>query len=359
MTSYLLAGGGTAGHVNPLLATADKLKARDPEAVIHILGTVEGLESRLVPQRGYELLTMERLPFPRRPGRSMVDFPSRFAAIVAHVAALIVEYDIDVVVGFGGYVSAPAYLAARRKHVPIVVHEANSRPGLANRLGSLFTRFVGVAFGATRLRGARELGMPLRLEIEKLDRHAARPEAAAEFGLDPRRQTLVITGGSLGARTINETIARSVPLIIGAGWQVLHITGTRSETVYPDLAGYTVLPYCDRMDLALAIADLVIGRAGASTVSELTALAIPALYVPLTIGNGEQRLNARHAESAGAAVVVTNAQFTVDWVADVLLPLLQNRMVLATMAASAAGIGIRDGADQLVGLIDEAVGSGA
>ncbi len=356
MTSYLFAGGGTAGHVNPLLATADRVRERDPGAEILVLGTVEGLESRLVPARGYDLVTVDRLPFPRRPGRTMLEFPGRFAAVVRRIREVIVEHGVDVVVGFGGYVSAPAYLAARRERVPVVVHEANSRAGLANRLGSLVAAKVGVTFRTAGLPRAVVTGMPLRSEIERLDRHAARSDAEREFGLDRRALTLVVTGGSLGARRINETISSAASLVLGAGWQVLHITGARSTTVYPDLTGYHVIPYCDRMDLALAHADLVLGRSGASTVSELTALAIPAVYVPLPIGNGEQRLNARDAERAGAAVVVDDEDFTVDWVADRLLPLLQDRAALATMAASAETIGIRDGADRLADLIGHAVG---
>ncbi|MEY2848846.1 MAG: hypothetical protein RI885_1511 [Actinomycetota bacterium] len=356
MTSYLFAGGGTAGHVNPLLATADRVRERDPAAEIVVLGTLEGLESRLVPARGYDLVTVDRLPFPRRPGRAMIGFPQRFAAVVARIREIIVENGVDVVVGFGGYVSAPAYVAARRQGVPVVVHEANSRPGLANRLGSLFAAETAVAFGSARLRRATETGMPLRREIERLDRHAARPEAAGEFGLDRRTLTLVVTGGSLGARRINETMARAAPLVLGTGWQILHITGTRSTTVYPELPGYRVVPYCDRMDLALAHADLVVSRAGASTVSELSALAIPAVYVPLPVGNGEQRLNARTAHRAGAALVVDDGDFTVDWIADELLPLLQDRAALAAMAASASTIGIRDGADRLADIIDRVVG---
>lgn len=355
MTRYLLAGGGTAGHVNPLLATADRLRERDPGAVILVLGTAEGLEARLVPERGYELLTVRKLPFPRRPNAAAARFPSRFRSLVSRVRELLVEHDIEVVVGFGGYVSAPAYLAARQEALPVVVHEANAKPGIANRLGSTMTKFVGVAFRGTRLRGARFVGMPLRREIEQLDRHAAKRDAIAAFGLDPRKLTLLVTGGSLGARSINETLVQSAALVLGAGWQLLHITGERTELDYPMLAGYHVLPYCDRMDLALAVADLVLARAGSSTVSELTALAIPAVYVPLAVGNGEQRLNAREARMAGAAIVVDNAEFTVGWVADSLLPLLQNRAALASMAAHASAIGVRDGADRLVALIDEAL----
>lgn len=358
MTRYLLAGGGTAGHVNPLLAIADRLRRRDPKAVIFILGTAEGLESRLVPERGFELLVVPKLPFPRGLNAAAIRFPARLVQLVTQIHDLLAEHEIDVLVGFGGYVSAPAYLAARRARLPIVVHEANAKPGMANRLGSLLTRFVGVTFGRTRLRGARVVGMPLRPEIESLDRHARRPAAYAAFGLDPARLTLVVTGGSLGARRVNETLAESVAFVLGAGWQVLHIAGTRADTVFPELAGYTVLPYCNRMDLALAAADLVVARAGSSTVAELTALGIPAVYVPLAIGNGEQRVNAADAVEGGAALLVANADFTAEWVADDLLPLLLDRARIAGMAAQAASLSVRDGADRLVALIDEASETG-
>ena len=355
MTRYLLAGGGTAGHVLPLLAVADKLREREPDAVVRVLGTAEGLEQRLVPDRGYELLVIDKLPFPRRPGAAALRFPGRFRPLIDRISGMIDDHQIDIVVGFGGYVSAPAYLAARRRRIPLVVHEANSKPGIANRLGSMLTPFVGVAFRDTRLRSARFVGMPLRREIEKLDRRARRADATESLGLDARRPTLLVTGGSLGARHLNETIATSAALLIGAGWNVVHITGTRSTVAYPDLPGYVVLPYLDRMELAFAAADLVVARAGSSTVSELTALGLPAVYVPLAIGNGEQTRNARDAAVARAAVVVANADFTPDWVAGALLRLMRDRAELAAMSARALVIGVRDGADRMVALIDDAV----
>src|SRR5690606_29949687 len=136
VTRYLLAGGGTAGHVNPLLAVADGLRVRDGDAEIVVLGTAEGLESRLVPERGYELVTIPKIPFPRRPGSEALRFPGRFRRAVAQVRELIRARGIDVVVGFGGYASAPAYRAARLERAPLVLHEANARPGLANILGA-------------------------------------------------------------------------------------------------------------------------------------------------------------------------------------------------------------------------------
>ncbi len=163
--TYLLAGGGTAGHVNPLLAVADGLRARDAAASVLVLGTREGLESRLVPERGYELLVVDKVPFPRRPNAAALRFPLAWRRAVRQVRAHIRAHGVDVVVGFGGYASAPAYVAARREGVPYVVHEANARPGLANRLGARGAAGIGVAFEGTPLPGSRVVGMPLRREL--------------------------------------------------------------------------------------------------------------------------------------------------------------------------------------------------
>jgi UDP-N-acetylglucosamine--N-acetylmuramyl-(pentapeptide) pyrophosphoryl-undecaprenol N-acetylglucosamine transferase len=360
VTTYLLAGGGTAGHVNPLLAVADRIRETEPGAEVLVLGTSEGLEARLVPDRGYELLTVDRLPFPRRPGRAMLRFPARLRRAVGGVRAIIRDRGVDVVVGFGGYASAPAYLAARAERVPLAVHEANARPGMANRLGARFTRFVGVAFRATRIKDGRFVGMPLRPEIERLDRFVARREGMRLFGLDPEKPVLLVTGGSSGARRINETVRDSITLILGAGWQVIHITGELREAVTdPGLPAYLVLKYSDRMDLALAVADLALSRAGTSTVAELTGLGIPAVFVPYASGNGEQRLNAREAVEAGGAVVVADSQFTPEWVQYSLIPLLRSRATIAEMAMRARTVGTLDGTDRMIALIHEALAADA
>lgn len=360
MTAYLLAGGGTAGHVNPLLAVADRLREREPDAVILVLGTAEGLESRLVPARGYRLLTIERLPFPRRPGLAAVRFPARFARAVRQTRGYLREHGIDAVVGFGGYAAAPAYLAAQREGPPLVLHEANAKPGMANRLGSRLTPWVGTAFRSARLRGARFVGMPLRREVETLDREAARAEGIRHFGLDEGRPTLLVTGGSLGARRINETVSAAAPGIVGAGWQLLHLAGERAEPspgAAGHSAGHRVVPYADRMELALAVADLAVSRAGAATVSELTALGIPAVYIPYPVGNGEQRFNAADAVAAGGAILVEDAEFTPEWVRTRLLPLLGDRAGLEAMGRAAAAIGVLDGTDRMTALIGDAVGA--
>jgi UDP-N-acetylglucosamine--N-acetylmuramyl-(pentapeptide) pyrophosphoryl-undecaprenol N-acetylglucosamine transferase len=355
VTVYLLAGGGTAGHINPLLATADRLRERDPGATVLVLGTAEGLETRLVPERGYELLTVPRLPFPRRPNGELLRFPGRWGATVRAAREHLRDRRVDVVVGFGGYASAPAYRAARREKVPIAIHEANAKPGLANRLGARFTRFVGVTFASTKLRGARVVGFPLRREIERLDRPASRAEGMRAFGLDSGRPVLLVTGGSSGAQRINDTILASAAGLIGAGWQVLHLSGgLRDAVADPGLPGYHLLAYTDRMDLAFAAADLAISRSGSATVSELAAVGLPAVFVPYPVGNGEQAYNAVDALRAGGAVLVADAAFTPEWVRVELLPLLADRARVAELAARIGTVGHRDGADRMVDLVFEA-----
>ncbi len=355
MTTYLLAGGGTAGHVNPLLALADLVSEREPTAGIVVLGTAEGLEARLVPERGYGLQTIDRLPFPRRPNAYALGFPARYARAVRRVRELIRERGVDVVVGFGGYASAPAYRAAHLERVPYVVHEANAKPGLANRQGARRTPYVGVTFEGTPIRSARVTGMPLRPEITGLDRAALRAEAREHFGLDPERRTLLVTGGSLGARAINRGIGGSAAEIVGSGAQVLHVWGGLTELEDPGVPGYRVIPYCDRMDLAFAACDLAVSRAGSTTVSELSGLGIPAILVPYAVGNGEQRFNAAGVVRAGGALLVEDEELTPEWVRGTLIPLLGDEDRLREMSGRAKGAGALDGTERLYDLVREAL----
>ncbi len=357
MTTYLLAGGGTAGHVNPLLAVADRIRATEADATVLVLGTAEGLEARLVPARGYELVSVPRVPFPRRPNRAALSFLPRFGAAVRMVTTVIRSRHVDVVVGFGGYVSTPAYLAARRAGVPIVIHEANAKPGLANKLGARLTRHVGVAFADTPIRHARFVGMPLRPEIEQLDRVATRPQALAFFSLVPDRPVVLVTGGSLGARRLNGTMVAAAPALVAAGWQVLHITGTAAEITDPQVPHYHLVGYCDRMDLALAAADFAVTRAGAATVSELCALGIPALYVPYPVGNGEQRFNAAPVLAAGGGVLIDDVDFVPAFVQRELVTLLGDRPRLEAMARGAASVGALDGTARMLALVHGALAS--
>lgn len=360
MTSYLLAGGGTAGHVNPMLAIADEIRRREPDAQIVCVGTAEGLESTLVPARGYELITIPRLPFPRP--RTLLTagwkFATQWPGAVRTIRQLIRDRDVDVVIGVGGYVSAPAYRAARKTATPLVIHEANAKPGIANVWGSKHTPYVGVTFAGTPLTNATTVGTPLRSEIENLNVPAVQADARRHFGLNPAKPVLLVTGGSLGARSINRTVAASVADIIDAGYQVLHIVGNSRPDDLPQIDGYVVLDYCDRMDLALAAATAVISRAGSATVSELSALGIPAVYVPYPVGNGEQKFNAEGVVNAGGGVLVSDADFTPEWLRTELLPLLADGDRLASMSQQAEKVGMRDGTARMMNLIDRALSQG-
>ena len=343
----ILAGGGTAGHVEPALATADALRRLDPSIGITALGTASGLEARLVPARGYELAEIPRVPLPRRVTPQIVSVPGRLIGAIHAVEQVIERTSASVVVGFGGYVAMPAYLAARRRHIPIVVHEANARPGLANRIGARMTRVVAVSFPTTLLPHAVHVGIPLRESVARLDRAASRLGARAGFGLDPERPTLLVTGGSQGARRINDAVVGAAAQLAAAGVQVLHHTGTgHVDDVRAALADhgvpYVVLGYVDRMELAYAAADLVLCRAGAMTCAELAAVGLPAVYVPLPHGNGEQRLNASPTVEAGGGLIVADSDLDAAAVRDTVLPLIVDPDRLQAMGSAAASLGRRD-----------------
>lgn len=377
INSIVLAGGGTAGHVNPLLAVADEVRRRNPNAKIVVLGTKEGLEADLVPARGYELWPVPKVPLPRKPSLAFFQLPGKLSAAINSARSAIESINAQVVIGFGGYVSTPLYLAAHHLGVPIVIHEQNARPGLANRLGSRWAKAIGLTFPGAGLPGAKVVGLPLRQEIADLvaerevDAHTARELGAAALGLDPDLPTLLVTGGSSGAASINAAVAGAIETLCDKGIQVLHLTGKGKLAEVLKIAGgsgaelkqtlpnYHVREYLSEMNLALACADLVLTRAGAGMVCELTALGLPAIYVPLPIGNGEQRLNAAPAVEAGGGIDLADADLTSSWVATEVPKLMNNPEKLAQMGAAAAKVGVRDGAARIVDMIEQAIGSGA
>ncbi len=359
--SVVLAGGGSAGHVSPLLAIADALRAFRPDAKLLAVGTRDGLETRLVPAAGYQLATIERVPLPRRPSADLLRLPARLLRAVRQSGEILDEFGADVLVGVGGYVCTPMYLAARRRRVPIVIHEANSKAGLANRLGARFTEFVGTAFGQTRIRHAQLVGMPMRKAVSGLDRKAARSAARSALGLEPDRPTLIVTGGSLGALRINRTVADSLAALENAGLQVLHITGRGKVVTGADgqpLSGahFRQVEYIDAMERAYAAADVLLCRSGAGTVCEVAAVGLPAVFVPLPVGNGEQELNASELVSAGAAVLVKDQDFTPGWLAAHLIPLFTESDRLERMGERAGKLGIRDADVRMAEMVLKAAG---
>jgi UDP-N-acetylglucosamine--N-acetylmuramyl-(pentapeptide) pyrophosphoryl-undecaprenol N-acetylglucosamine transferase len=356
----VVAGGGTAGHIEPAMALADAVMRLRPDARVVALGTARGLENTLVPARGYPLELIPPVPMPRRPTPDLLKLPLRVRESVRVTRAIFERVHADVVVGFGGYVALPAYLAARGR-LPIVIHEANVRPGLANKLGARFATAVAAATPGTGLPGARVIGIPLRQSITSLDRVALRAQARQFFGLDPYAPTLLVFGGSQGARTLNVAVSGAARQLGDAGIAVLHAHGPKNTLVVQDDRAergqppYVAVPYLERMDLAYAAADAVLCRSGAMTVAEVSAVGLPAVFVPLPIGNGEQSLNAQPVVDVGGALVVPDAELTSAKVIELLVPILTDPRRMQAMGAAAQGSGHRVADETLARMVLEAV----
>jgi UDP-N-acetylglucosamine--N-acetylmuramyl-(pentapeptide) pyrophosphoryl-undecaprenol N-acetylglucosamine transferase len=363
LRSVVLAGGGTGGHIYPLLAFADALRRHYPEVRITTLGSPKGMENELIPQAGYDLRQIPAFQLPRSINMNLLRTPDRMYKSTHAAGKVIDEVQAEVVVGFGGYVSVPAYLAAWRRELPIVIHEVNVPPGVANRMGMKFTKNVAVGFPqqpkmAESLRDARVVGVPLRTAIARMDRPALRPQALAHFGLRPDLPVLFVSGGSSGARTINLAVAECAKRLAHNGIQVLHVQGGRNDPfdVPSDLpVPYVVVPYLSDMQLGYAAADLMLCRGGAITVAETTAVGMPAIYVPYPHSNQEQKRNALPVVEAGGGILVDNAELTAEWIERTVIPLARDPQRLYQMGAAAAAYGRRDGDEALLEFVLEAV----
>ncbi len=348
--SVVLAGGGTAGHVEPAMAVADALTELDPQVRITALGTARGLETRLVPERGYDLQLITPVPLPRKPSADLLRLPFRVRTAVRQTRAVFDSVGVDVVIGFGGYVAVPAYLAARRglrrPRVPVVIHEANASAGWANRLGSRTAQRVLSAVPDPGLGEVEVVGVPVRASITALDRAALRAEARAAFGFADDARVLLVFGGSQGAQSINRAVSGAAEELAAMGISVLHAHGPKNTLELPEPSGapYLAVPYLDRMDLAYAAADLAICRSGAMTVAEVSAVGLPAVYVPLPIGNGEQRLNALPVVDAGGGLLIDDADLSPSLIAKTVVPVLADTDRLQRMTTAAALAGHRDAA---------------
>lgn len=369
MVSIVLAGGGTAGHTSPLIATAERLRAAATSAPggvrLTCVGTPKGLESRVIPAAGLELRMIPPVPLPRKLTPELLAVPGRLAGAVRQSIAIVDEVGADAVVGFGGYVSLPVYLAAWVRRVPVVIHEQNAVPGLANKIAARFAKVVAVSFPATPLPSACYVGLPVRAAISELDRASGRSEARRALGFDDGRPLLLVSGGSQGAVAINDATLAARDALLAAGVDVLHVLGPRNLTdahsaVSDPATGATYVPvgYVDAMEQAYAAADLMVGRSGAGTVVETATVGLPVIFVPLPHGNGEQARNADFLVEAGAGVLVPNAELDGPRLLKETLPLLTDPDRLARMSKALGGLVPRDAAADLARIVlDAAAGS--
>jgi UDP-N-acetylglucosamine--N-acetylmuramyl-(pentapeptide) pyrophosphoryl-undecaprenol N-acetylglucosamine transferase len=337
----VFAAGGTAGHIEPALNVADAITAMQPDTFISFLGSERGLETTLVPARGYPLHTVTAVPFPRKPNLAALTFPSKLWRATRQAKAYV--QGADAVIGFGGYPAVPGYIAAHRLGIPCIIHEANAKAGLANRLAARWTTHQYASHPAV-LPGSIRCALPIRASIATLDRATARDAAQRELGV--QGPTVLVFGGSQGARHLNAVLTDALPELLAAGVNVLHAYGSKNQAPSAQ-PGYRPLAYIDEMAQAYAAADLVVARAGAMTCAEVTAIGMPTIFVPLPIGNGEQRLNAEPIVEAGGAIMIDDAALTPTWLVEHVTWLLADPARLAAMSTAAASIGAPESTSRL------------
>lgn len=308
---FIISGGGTGGHIFPAVAIANELRRRLPNAEILFVGANGRMEMTRVPEAGYKIVGLDITGLQRRLTPQNLLFPLRVIRSVRKAGKLIEEFRPDAVVGVGGYASAPVLLAATSRAIPSLIQEQNSYAGLVNKLLAKRVSRICVAYdGMEKFFPADKLvltGNPVRTEIA----HGDRVEAQHFFGLDPNRKTILVVGGSLGARTLNQATAAALPRLREAGIQLLWQTGKlyfpEAQQLADQAAGLHALEFIQRMDLAYAAADIVISRAGALSVSELCLTGKASILVPSpNVAEDHQTKNALALVSKGAAVLITD-----------------------------------------------------
>jgi UDP-N-acetylglucosamine--N-acetylmuramyl-(pentapeptide) pyrophosphoryl-undecaprenol N-acetylglucosamine transferase len=358
----LIAGGGTAGHISPSIAVADRL--RDGGATVEFVGSSAGPEATIVPAAGYRFHGVAATPLRRE--ISLRSAAAPFVALRSVATSRPIVRDAAAVLGMGGYASIAPVVAARSVRVPVVLHEQNAIPGLANRLLARLATAMALTFEDSRERLPRSLrtevtGLPLRRDIRAVpgDRPALAEEARRAWDLAAERTTVLVTGGSQGALHVNRTIADAIPILASrSDLQLLVLTGTAHEAVLDTAANREMdlivraVPFLERMGSALAVADLAVARAGANTIHELAACAIPSILVPYPHATDDhQEANARELERAGAAEVYLDRELTPEGLARRILSLVEDGERRAVMAKAGAAWAKPDADERVAGLV--------
>lgn len=361
----VIAGGGTAGHTLPALAVARELAQRRGPGSVHFVGSRRGMEATLVPEAGYPITLLPGRGIPAGPSLQGVVSAGAIVWAVVLAVALLIRRRPRVVLSVGGYAGLPCSLAAAALRIPLVLAEQNAVPGRANRLVSRFAASAACAFPDTDLPRAVTTGNPLRPEVENVDRSPeARAAAKAALGADPSRLLVAATGGSLGARRINDAVAELARM-----WSdrrdvaFHHIVGRRDWAALAgrlpsgegDGLAYRAVEYEQDMPTVLSAADVMVCRGGGSTVAELAAVGVPSVLVPLPIAPGDhQRANAEVLADRGGAVVLDDRECTAERLAAVLGGLLADGGRLEAMGDAARAVGVKGAAGRVADLVEAA-----
>lgn len=311
---FILSGGGTGGHIYPAIAIANELKERFPDSEILFVGASDKMEMQKVPQAGYKIIGLWIAGIQRRLTLDNAMFPIKLLSSLVKSRGIIKEFKPDVVIGTGGFASGPLLKAAGLLGVPTVIQEQNSFPGITNKWLAKNASKICVAYdNLERFFPANKIvftGNPVRSDI--IDVEGNREEAIQRFELDPNKKTLLVLGGSLGARRINQLIAKELTWLQAQGVQVIWQCGKfyfEEYRHYGDKDGVRVLSFIDRMDLVYAAADVIISRSGASSVSELCIVGKPVIFIPSpNVAEDHQTKNAKAIVDKEGALLLKEAQ---------------------------------------------------
>ncbi|NLS45564.1 MAG: undecaprenyldiphospho-muramoylpentapeptide beta-N-acetylglucosaminyltransferase [Firmicutes bacterium] len=361
----MIAGGGTGGHVYPGITIAKTLLEREPDAHIMFVGTKRGLEADVVPKEGFNLVFIDVTGFRRK--LSTETFLTIYRAVKSFFQAttIIKAFKPEVVVGTGGYVSGPVILAAWFLRIPTLIHEQNALPGYTTRILSRLACVVGLTYPESvkyfpQSIKTRLTGNPVRRSILE----TTRDKGSAAFGIDPKTTTILVFGGSQGARAINKVMVQVLPEVMGfKDIQVIYQTGKHDysrvikelKTTCGEALGtrnLTVKEYIYRMDYAMACADLVVSRAGAISIAEITGRGLPSILIPFpSSAEGHQEKNAEALESAGAAFMIREKDLSPESLIHAISGILKDKDQLRRMAAKSRALGRPDAADELADII--------
>lgn len=366
--NVMLSGGGTGGHIYPALAVAEAIRQKYPDSRLVYVGNVDGMEHELAKEAGYEFIPVSVAGFKGRGPLQMLQMLYKNWRGLAEAKALLRQFHPDLVIGTGGYACGPLLLEATRLHIPTLLHEQNAIMGKTNKILSRHVNKICLTFPIANLPDAVSAkceltGLPVRRAILETDTAAARQH----LGLAVDKPVLVVTGGSQGARHINQAMAELWPELLAAGVQIVHITGEKLFDETAQLArrnglpvdpktqqaqnGFLLLPYLHHMEYALAAADLVISRAGASFLAEVMALGRAAILVPYPYAAGNHQVyNAQALVEAGAALLIEDAALSAQSLRQALQKALFDINLREKMAANSAALGKREAATAIIGV---------
>ncbi|GAB7387661.1 undecaprenyldiphospho-muramoylpentapeptide beta-N-acetylglucosaminyltransferase [Bacillaceae bacterium] len=361
MMNVILTGGGTGGHIYPALALAKEIRSRHPEAKILYIGSERGLEKEIVRKAGYEFRAIDVSGFKRKLSLDNVKTVVKFLRGVFVAKKWIRDFHPDVVVGTGGYVCGPVVYAAARLGIPTLIHEQNVIPGLTNKFLARFVDKVAVSFPASSAYFPQGkvvvTGNPRATEVA----HADRRKGMESLRLPAGKKVVLIVGGSRGARPINEAFLQMVPLLGKAhGLYFVYVTGeahfqTVMEAIGPyraSLANVSIYPFLYNMPEVLAATDLIVNRAGASFLAEITSLGIPSILIPSPyVTNNHQEKNARWMEENGASVMILEKDLRGDLLFAKIMEILGDREKWEGMRQAAKRLGHPDAAARMYGEI--------